>query len=405
MVIPTPGRRRQVSDASSSNPIANPDATTTYTVTKTYTASGCSNTASVTVTVDNAVVDMSGIGGAFIKTCTQNTSGGTIGETPVNGYTYSWSSSPSGFTSTSANPSVNPSVTTTYTVRKTKTSSGCFADATVIVTVNNTPVTVSAGDGFTKTCIQNTAGATIGETPASGFNYSWSPATGLSNDKIGNPTANPGVTTTYTVTKTNTTTGCFKQASVTVTVNNTVPTFTVCLVQPTLCANSGSVTFSASGGSGFEYSIDNGAHYQPGNSFTGLSSGAVTGFLVRNSFGCVSAGTSCNTTSQCQSLTSSPATASQQQTEIAEQDLKVKAYPNPFNSRVRFEVNSKEAGNGSLEVYNTLGQKVKTVYQGYISAGLQTFELNVPANQHAALIFILRMGSKQVTGKLFSASN
>jgi hypothetical protein len=233
------------------------------------------------------------------------------------------------------------------------------------------------------------------------------PATGLSSATASNPTANPSATTTYTVTKTNNITGCSQQASVTVTVNNTVPTFTVCLVQPTLCANSGSVTFSATGGSGFEYSIDNGVTYQPGNSFTGLSSGDVTGFLVRNSFGCVSTGVNCNTTSQCQPtpLVLKEESTAQEQTDLSQKGLNVKAYPNPFNNRVRFEVNAKEAGSGSLEVFNTLGQKVKTIYRGYLNAGLQTFELNVPASQHSTLIYIFTMGDKQVTGKLFQSVN
>ncbi|ANE51212.1 hypothetical protein SY85_12550 [Flavisolibacter tropicus] len=395
-----------LSNASIGNPTANPGSTTTYTVTKTYTSSGCSNTASVTVTVDNGGVNINGIGGAFTKTCTQNTNGGTIGETPVSGFTYSWSPAASLSNDKIGNPTANPTATTTYTVTKTNTATGCSAQANVTVTVDNGPVTVSGiGGAFTKTCTTNTGGNIIGETPVNGFSYSWSPATGLSNDKIGNPNANPSATTTYTVTKTNTNTGCFRQATVTVTVNNTVPTFTVCLVQPTLCANSGGVTFTATGGSGFEYSIDNGAHYQTGNSFTGLGSGSVTGFLVRNSFGCVSTPANCNTTSQCESLLSSPTTASQQQTEILDQGLKVKAYPNPFNNRIRFEVNATEAGNGSLEVYNTLGQKVKTVYRGFMKSGIQTFELNVPANQHSTLIYIFKMGSKQVTGKLVSAGN
>ncbi|MGV3585867.1 MAG: hypothetical protein ACO1OF_02600, partial [Adhaeribacter sp.] len=64
-------------------------------------------------------------GADFSITCIANTSGGTIGEAAQAGFTYSWVSSPVGFTSTAANPSVNPSVTTTYTVTKTNTASGC----------------------------------------------------------------------------------------------------------------------------------------------------------------------------------------------------------------------------------------------------------------------------------------
>jgi hypothetical protein len=78
----------------------------------------------------------------------------------------------------------------------------------------------------------------------------------------------------------------------------------------------------------------------------------------------------------------------------------VKAFPNPFGNKVKFVVTVPEAGSGSLEVLNLLGQKVKTVFQGRMPAGANTFEVNLPSMQSSQLIYILRMGDKQVTGKL-----
>jgi hypothetical protein len=70
-------------------------------------------------------------------TVTLNSSAYSVTETsPV--YTYSWSSSPAGFTSSSQNPSVTPLVTTIYTVTITDTNVGCSETATV--TINVTPV-------------------------------------------------------------------------------------------------------------------------------------------------------------------------------------------------------------------------------------------------------------------------
>lgn len=86
-------------------------------------------------------------------------------------------------------------------------------------------------------------------------------------------------------------------------------------------------------------------------------------------------------------------------------DPMVKAYPNPFNDRVKFVVNAPSAGNGSLEVYNIMGQKIKTVYQGHINAGDQSFELTIPKKQQATLIYIFRVGDKKVTGKLLQLNN
>ncbi len=44
---------------------------------------------------------------------------------PAATYSYAWSSSPAGFTSSAQNPTANPSVATTYTVTVTNTTSGC----------------------------------------------------------------------------------------------------------------------------------------------------------------------------------------------------------------------------------------------------------------------------------------
>jgi len=85
-------------------------------------------------------------------------------------------------------------------------------------------------------------------------------------------------------------------------------------------------------------------------------------------------------------------------------NLSVAAYPNPFNDRVRFTIKSVAAGQGSLEVFNTLGQKVKTIYQGYLNAGSeQVVEYRVPAAHRQNLIYVLTLNGKRVTGKLLNA--
>jgi hypothetical protein len=85
---------------------------------------------------------------------------------------------------------------------------------------------------------------------------------------------------------------------------------------------------------------------------------------------------------------------------VLEEQTKVSAYPNPFSDKVKFVVNSSMAGKGSLEVYNMLGQKVKTVYQGHMVTGIQTFELNLPRQQLSNLLYVLKIGDKRVSGKL-----
>jgi hypothetical protein len=84
-------------------------------------------------------------------------------------------------------------------------------------------------------------------------------------------------------------------------------------------------------------------------------------------------------------------------------DLTVNAHPNPYTSRIKFVVSSPEVGNGSLELYNMLGQKVRTVYQGRINLGLQVYEVSIPLTQRMSLIYVMKLNGRQVTGKLLNS--
>jgi hypothetical protein len=84
-------------------------------------------------------------------------------------------------------------------------------------------------------------------------------------------------------------------------------------------------------------------------------------------------------------------------------DLKVTSYPNPYNDQIRFVIQSQITGDGVLEVYNLLGQKLQTVYHGYVFKGKsQTVEYNVPSLNRTHLIYVLRVGNHRVTGKVFN---
>jgi hypothetical protein len=81
-------------------------------------------------------------------------------------------------------------------------------------------------------------------------------------------------------------------------------------------------------------------------------------------------------------------------------EASVKAYPNPFSDKVRFLVSSPVPGQGTLDLYNLVGQKVKTVYRGMIAAGVQTFEVTMPGQAMSTLVYVLSIGDKKLTGKL-----
>jgi hypothetical protein len=106
----------------------------------------------------------------------------------------------------------------------------------------------------------------------------------------------------------------------------------------------------------------------------------------------------------CSSTTFSNENRSENITErIAVEKLQVMASPNPYNDNVRFTIESPVSGQGSLEVFNLVGQKVQTVYQGYITAGAaQTVEYKVPVANRTTLIYVLTVGGQRVTGKLLN---
>lgn len=117
----------------------------------------------------------------------------TLNDVQNTSMTYSWSSSPAGFTSTSANPVVSPTVNTNYTVFVTESITGCTGTQSVNVTMGNTinvttnsPATICAGTST----VLNANGA---------LSYSWFPTTGLSSSTGASVNASPAATTTYRV--------------------------------------------------------------------------------------------------------------------------------------------------------------------------------------------------------------
>jgi hypothetical protein len=133
--------------------------------------------------------------------------------------------------------------------------------------------------------------------------------------------------------------------------------------------------------------------------FTGLIPGKGYNVTFENTSGCVSGASSCPVVNAAARMRTDTYQTIEQQI-VIEEPTKVTAYPNPFSNKVKFVVTSAIAGKGSLEVYNMLGQKIKSVYQGNIIAGNQIFELSLPSAQRSNLIYVLRVGDKRVTGKL-----
>jgi gliding motility-associated-like protein len=214
------------------NPIANPSATTTYTVTGT-SAAGCPNTSQVTVTV-NAQPSVSA---ANVSMCI----GGSAQLLGTGASAYTWSPQATLSCNNCPNPVATPAGTTTYTVIGTS-GSGCPDTSQVTVTVNGLPV-VNAGNNDT-VCL----GSAIQLQATGAATYSWTPSSTLSCANCQSPNAAPSGNTTYTVVGTDAN-GCTDIDDVTINVNllptvDAGPDQSMCKIGSVQLEASGAATYS-----------------------------------------------------------------------------------------------------------------------------------------------------------------
>ncbi len=252
-----------------SNPVASPAVTTTYIVTGT-SAQGCTFDDTITVTVSN---NLSVFAGPDVMICT----GDTVLLTTGGGATYSWSPAATLQSPSSDSTNAFPSTTTTYTVQVTD-ANNCTGTDSVTVFVNG-PVSLTTA-GATTICIGQSA--TISATPANGntpYTFTWS----NSLTGPGPHTVSPTVTTTYSVSVTDSLGCSSSQQTVTVTVNP--PLAMSVLSNAVICqGGNASLTANVTGGDG-NYTYD----WQPGNlntSSINVSPAATTTYTVIVSDGC-----------------------------------------------------------------------------------------------------------------------
>lgn len=196
-----------LSSATAANPIASPQANTTYTVLVTD-GNGCSMTDSVSISVNPLpTVDA----GSDVSACT----GGSVQLNATGTGSFSWSP-PDGLSATDiADPVASPTVATTYTVTVTD-GNGCSASDDITVAVAALP-TVDAGPdlylcpGYSVQLQGNGSG-----TPT------WSPGGTVSAPDVFDPEAAPLTNTTYTLTITDGN-GCTATDETTVTVSDEPP--------------------------------------------------------------------------------------------------------------------------------------------------------------------------------------
>jgi len=168
------------------NPAATPTTSSTYLVTGTLSQTGCSDTASVTVSL---LPKPTVVAGPDKEICY-----GKSASLAANGaQSYVWSPAGSLSCATCDTTTASPTVTTVYTIIGTDTS-GCKDTSTATVTVNPLPV-IDAGSA---------QAACVGESTqlhVTGANtYTWVPTDFLSCSNCPDPYYTPGTNLMYTIT-------------------------------------------------------------------------------------------------------------------------------------------------------------------------------------------------------------
>ena len=235
-----------------------------HTITYTFTdGDGCSNSAEQSIVV-NALPTARVSGDATICVGQSATIQAALTGTGPWSLTWSDGAVQNNIATSPATRSVNPSVTTTYNVTDVSAVSGCSNMGSGSATITVLPLPVADVGPDVAVC-ENGAAQIGGDPTASDgtgdYTYSWTPADGLDDPSISNPTASPLATTDYTITVTDANN---KTAIDTVTVTvNPLPTVTFTPIGPFCISNvavdlSGAVspaggTFSGTGISGNDF--------------------------------------------------------------------------------------------------------------------------------------------------------
>jgi len=234
-----------LSNSNIAQPTATPLGNTTYTLTVTNLATGCYNTDNVTITVIGAPVANAGLD----QSINCGGPGTTIGSPFVSGMAYTWIPSTGLNNPNIAMPTATPLTPTNYILIVTNINTGCYATDNIFITVIGAPL-ANAGPNQTIGC--GGPGTAIGTASVAGMSYTWAPAYALTATNIAQPTATPLGNTTYYITVTNTSTGCYGVDSVTITVAG-APIANAGVDQTVNCGGTG-VTIGTTAVSGMAYS-------------------------------------------------------------------------------------------------------------------------------------------------------
>ena len=346
---------------------ANPSSTTVYTVTASN--GNCSATSSATVNVNSAPT--ASISPDNVSICAGYSA--VISAYP-NGNAYAWSG-PAFYSGTGQ--TANITATGTYTVTITNPG-GCAGSATASlqVTAGISPTVTTVGN----INIQSGQQVQLGVTATGGispYNYSWSPANGLSNNSISSPVTSPTVTTIYTVTVTGAN-GCTATGQVTVD------------IQDTLCASI-NVVIAINGDQLAANYIAN-ATYQwqlNGHNIADSTSRFITA-TAQGQYGVVVTIGRCTYYSNNQLFTSV--------TDLSIRQLSI--YPNPSGGEFILSFETMQAEDISLRIFDAMGQLIKEEALGKLT-GTFTQKINLEHTAKGVYLLQIEADGYTLTKKLF----
>ncbi|MBL7806012.1 MAG: choice-of-anchor L domain-containing protein [Saprospiraceae bacterium] len=261
----------------------------TYLLTVINQNNGCSSTDQTTVNTDTQA-PAAAIASPGLITCTQPqvTLNGT-GSQPGPNIVFAWTTTDGNIVSGGSTNQAVVDASGTYILNVLNNTNGCTNTATAIVSDNIVLPDADAGPPATLNCTVEEVSLQGSGSTGSIYTYAWAPSQGgqiVSGANTLSPVVNQGGL--YTLTVTNTSTGCTETDAVQILVETNVPTgFDVDLDKPSCKDNDGVITFTqVDGGVGpYLYSIDGGDSFLPEIDFQGITPGTYT-LMIQDVNGC-----------------------------------------------------------------------------------------------------------------------
>jgi hypothetical protein len=193
----------------------------------------CNSTSTTVLVVSNTTPPTATASSSGSITCVTSTVALTGG--PGTGVTYQWSGP--GFSGGTTSQNAVANAAGTYTLKVTSSVNSCTNAATAVVNQNTTTPSIVAASSPSIIC----GGSTSTLTATGANTYTWTPGAIISSSIVVTPTA----TSVYSVSGTNTISGCQSTSTVAVTVNS-LPVINATASSPNIC-NGSSATITSSG--------------------------------------------------------------------------------------------------------------------------------------------------------------